>query len=781
MNKQSDFQQSPHPVYFEEEVHLRDYFKVLRRRLKALLVIFAVVFFAAALYTFGMRPVYQAETLLQVTEESRGPTILGDLAELTRGAGAAETQIEVLKSRSLLSEVVRALGLDVSLSGISRNPLSRFPGLLGSGRESVFDLPSVVRLDVPQQFLGERLFLVFDGSGREYTLFQEKKGFLKGRVNQLEAARGFAIEVRWENPRPGAKFIIVKHDLREATGNLLGNLRVSQVGRNTGVVRAAYQSTDPKKAAAVLETLNRLYINRDVEERSREAIAILDFITGQLGQVRRDLERAQDELDEYKVRTGAVALSQEAELLVQRISDLEVETSRLDIQRKGLESLLEGIGRGEVSFAAGTAALDIQSPELGILVQDYAELMKNRSQLLLDFTEENPAVVDLDRQIELVSGQIKATAGAILSGTARRLEAVSGVLQTYRRQLAKLPEVERVLAKFQKDVLIQEKIYSFLVEKEQETRIVKASSISGIRVVDPPTVPLEPVKPKTRRNLLLGLILGLMLGVGGAFFTEYLDDTIKEDDEPEAMVGVPVYGRFPFLKEARDRRREKRPHLVIEQPRSPATEAFRILRTNILFSRVGESPKVITITSSGPGEGKSFVVANLAAVSSLSAKKTIVIDADLRKPQQHIVFGADQRPGLAEVLTGKAVLADTIQNLSQGLPSFLSAGSIPPNPSELLGSPYMKQLLELLKKEYELIVLDSPPLGLFTDPALLMKHADMGLIIVRAGMTRRDSIGLAVDTVRRTSRELQLGIVINAVKYRGGEYGYRNGYARYGE
>jgi len=770
-------------VYFEEEVHLRDYFKVLRRRWRTLFAIFAAVFFLTALYTFGMRPVYQGETLLQVSEGPRGQAILGDLAELTGAGGAAavETQIEVLKSRSLLSEVVRALNMDISVQAPPKNPFSRLAARFLPKEEEEPELPSVTRLEVPRELVGEKVFLGFDDSGMKFTLYQEDKGYLEGRLNQLESLRGFNIEARSERPLPGAKFILVKKDLREATGSLADSLRVSQVGRNTGVVRASYQSTDPKRAASVLETLNRLYINRDVEERSREAIAILDFITGQLDQVRRDLERAQNELDEFKVRTGAVALSQEAELLVGRVSDLEVETNRLDIQRKGLESLLKGIEKGDVSVAAGAAALDIQSPELAALILDYGQLLQRRTQLLADFTEENPVIVDLDRQIDLVAGQIRGTAGAILSGVARRAEAVGGVLETYRRQLGKLPEVERVLAKFQKDVLIQEKIYSFLVEKEQETRILKASSISGIRVVDPPTIPLEPVKPKTKRNLLLGLVLGLMLGVGGAFFTEYIDDTVKEDDDPEAMTGVPVYGRLPYLREARDRRQEQRPHLVIEQPRSPATEAFRIVRTNILFSRVGESPKVITVTSSGPGEGKSFVVANLAAVSSLSAKRTIVIDADLRKPQQHIVFGAQQRPGLSEVLTGKAVLADTIQHMAQGQPSLLSAGSIPPNPSEMLGSVYMRNLLEHLKKDYELILVDCPPVGLFTDPALLLKHTDMGLIVVRHDLTRRDSIRMAVETVRRTSPDLQLGIIMNGIRQFGGEYGYRNGYARYGE
>lgn len=783
MNPQNGHRQPPYAeygAYFEEEVHLRDYIKVLRRRWKVFVGVFAAIFIATALYTITSVPVYEAETLLQVTEGPRTPAILGDLAVLADSSSAAETEMEILKSRSLVAEVVRALKLDVSISYLKTDVFSRVMHRLGLGNGTDKALPTVATFDVPGQLLGEEMVLEFDATGAGYALLYEDVEVLKGNINKRSQGNGVVIEIRSKAPQPaGAKYAFVKHDIRNATGSILNSLRVSQVGRNTGVVRVSYQSTDPKKAATVLDTLNRLYINRDVQERSREAIATLDFITVQLDQVRVDLERAQDDLDEYKVRTGSVALSQEAQLLVQRVSDLEVEANRLGVQRNGLESLLASMDYGTVTVASGAAALDIESPELAVLVQGYTELARQRIQLMHEFTPENPAVQEVDRQINLVSGQIKATANAILSGIKRREGAVRGVLGTYRKQLANLPEVERSLAKFQKDVLIQEKIYSFLLEKEQETKIVKASSISGIRVVDPPTIPIEPIKPKTRRNVALGLILGLMMGVGITFFIDYLDDSIKGDDELESTVGIPVYGRVQFIKEAKDRRKKQRPHMVIEQPRSPITEAFRILRTNILFSRIGESPKVVTVTSPGPGEGKSFIVANLAAISSYAAKSTIVIDADMRKPQQHIVFGAADKPGLAEVLTGKAGLAEAIQLTPQGQPDLLAAGNVPPNPSELLGSPYMGKLLDRLKEDYEFIVVDSPPVGLVTDPALLMKHTDMGLVIVRAGMTRTGAVSFAIETLRKTSPDLQLGVVINAVKF-AGEYSYKNGYGKYG-
>ena len=186
----------------------------------------------------------------------------------------------------------------------------------------------------------------------------------------------------------------------------------------------------------------------------------------------------------------------------------------------------------------------------------------------------------------------------------------------------------------------------------------------------------------------------------------------------------------------------------------------------------------MTVSSPGPGEGKSFVVSNLAALSSYAGKGTLVIDADLRKPQQHIVFGASEKPGLSEVLTGKMTFEEALQRSPKGRPDLLAAGMLPPNPSELLSSGEMTKLLESLREKYEFIILDSPPFGLVTDPTLLMSDTDLALIIVRANLTRRKSVLHAVGSLKKTSPDLQMGIVINAVKHARG-YGYSYKYGGY--
>jgi tyrosine-protein kinase Etk/Wzc len=779
MNERIDNRPHNSSIHFEEEVHLRDYIKVLSSRWKLVAYVFVAIVVATSLYTFGMKPVYQADTLLKVSDKRGAQGVLGELAAVTQTANPVETQIEILKSRSLGAEVVKRLDLDLSVektgNGFARLILRKFR-LLKADDDLV---PRVELLDLPDELIGENLLLITGGKPGYFSLSHEKKLLLKGPVGEMVENGNMRLKLVFDDPAtPDSEYHLTRIDIRQATQGLLKRLKVSQVGRNTQVVRVSYQDVDPVRAAMVLDTLQEAYIQRDIGEAATEANATLDFIMQQRTLVKDRLERAQEALDDYKVRTGTVALSQEAELLVQRISDMEVEANQLLVTRKGMDLLVESLGREGGISAGSTEALGFQSPEFTDLVSGYLGLQRKRGELLKEYTSDHPVIQSVDAQILLAADQIRATASAIKGAMRNREMAVKGVLDTYRAKLDTLPDIERQLAKFAKDVLIQEKIYSFLLEKEQEVRIVKASTVSQIRVVDPATVPIMPIKPNKKRNILLAVILGMMLGMGCAFTLEYFDDTVKSDSDMELLVGVPLYGTVPFLKEARDRRKQRKPHLVIEEPRSPVTEAFRILRTNILFSRVGESPKVVTVTSAGPGEGKSFIVANLAAISSYAAKRTIVIDADLRKPQQDVVFGALQKPGLTEVLTGKINLAEAIQNTSQGMPSLLAAGSISPNPSELLGSTYMGNLINQLKKDYEFIVIDSPPLGMVTDPALLMTHTDMGLIIVRADVTRKRNISRAVDTLRKTSPDKQLGIVINAGRFSGENgYGYNYGKA----
>ncbi|MDT8396824.1 MAG: polysaccharide biosynthesis tyrosine autokinase [bacterium] len=764
--------------HFEEEVHLRDYIKVLHRRWKLVLFTFLAIVLATSLYTLGMKPVYQADTLLKVSDRAGAQGILGELAAVTQSSNPVETEMEILKSRSLGAEVVRRLALDVSVSktrtGAARRILRRF-GLLPADDMNV---PEVEILDMPGELLGKPLLLEIGEDSGSFRLLDKRNVLIEGRAGGVAEKGNIRLKVVFDKPvPPKSEYYVIRIDIRQATENLLEAVKVSQVGRNSQIVRVSYQDVDPARAALVLETLQQAYIERDIGEASREATVTLDFIEQQRTLARDRLEGAQEALDDYKVRTGAVALSQEAQLLVQRISDMEVEANQLLITRKGMDRLVESLGTEAAISHGGTEALGFQSPEFGDLISGYLELQRKRADLLKEYTTDHPVIKSLDGQVLLVADQIRATAAAIKGAMRNREGAIKDVLDSYREKLDTLPDMERQLAKLAKDVLIQEKIYSFLLEKEQEVRIVKASTVSQIRVVDPAAVPLNPVKPKSRRNILLGLVLGLMLGMGLAFFIEYLDDSVRDAEELESRVGVPVYGTIPFVRKAFERRKEKKPHLVIEEMYAPVTEAFRTLRTNIFFARGGERIRTLAVTSPEPGAGKSFVVANLAALSTLLGKKTLVIDADMRHPQQHIVLGVEQKPGLSEVLVDRMTFQDAIKKDHIKNLRVLTSGKIPPNPAELLGSPAMKELLDELREHYDLVIIDTPPVNLVADALLLTRMADFTLMVARSAVSSGKEIERALSQLA-TMDVKNYGMILNAV--RRVEMGYSGKYYRYG-
>jgi capsular exopolysaccharide synthesis family protein len=268
-----------------------------------------------------------------------------------------------------------------------------------------------------------------------------------------------------------------------------------------------------------------------------------------------------------------------------------------------------------------------------------------------------------------------------------------------------------------------------------------------------------------------------MLGVGVAFFTEYLDDTVKDTEDLESRVGVPVYGTIPFVKEAYERRKEKKPHLVIEEMYAPVTEAFRTLRTNLFFSKEGKDLKVVAVTSPGPEAGKSFVVANLAALSTFLGKRTLVIDADMRHPQQHIVLAVSKKPGLSEVLTGRMTFGDAVQKDHVKDLRVLTSGAIPPNPAELLGSERMEELLKEVGELFDMVIIDTPPINLVADPMQLARLSQFTLMVARSGDTTVKEIEKALNQLRAIDVK-GLGTVLNAV--RPVELGYSKKYYRYG-
>jgi len=321
-------------------------------------------------------------------------------------------------------------------------------------------------------------------------------------------------------------------------------------------------------------------------------------------------------------------------------------------------------------------------------------------------------------------------------------------------------------------------IYDLLIRRFKETSLTEEMKAGNIRMVDKAEVPTSPVKPNKKLNVLLAMIVGLTLGVGIAFFLEYLDNTIKLPDEVKDQLGIPYLGPAPAF-EMEPSANGKRPDLVtIHSPKSTASESFRGIRTSILFSSADAAPQVLLVTSAGPSEGKTICASNLAVTMAQSGSKVLVLDCDMRRPRIHKVFNIGREIGASGVLIGQnglkeAIITTDIENLD-----VLPVGQIPPNPSEILGSHKMAQMLETLKQSYDRIIMDSPPVTAVTDAIVLSKLVDGVILIVRAGDTPKQVIQNAISQLRAVNAHI-LGAVLNGIQTGKDSYYYYQYYYYY--
>jgi tyrosine-protein kinase Etk/Wzc len=396
--------------------------------------------------------------------------------------------------------------------------------------------------------------------------------------------------------------------------------------------------------------------------------------------------------------------------------------------------------------------------------------------LLADYTEKFPEVVSTNEKIVQIRMSIRQIVKNTISQLGSQLEATSEIIEKYNDQLKQLPEKERELAGLKRNAAVSAEIYTFLLQKLEEARIAKASTLSNIRVIDMAVVPQGAISPNIRLNLMLGLIAGLLLAVGIAFFLEFIDDSLKTVEEVERHINRPLYGIIPRIPEGGfgqdDSRTESSGLITQASPKSPISEAFRSMRTNIHFADPDQELTTLLVTSAGPSEGKSTIVANLAVTIANSGKKTLLIDCDLRKPNIHNLFQMERGPGLTNTLTGEMDWTEVVKPSETENLSIITSGPIPPNPTEMIDSKAMRDQLEVFKKEFDMILFDSPPVVAVTDAAILSSYIEGVLLVVELGRSRASGVLRAIDLLDKVKANL-LGLVTNNIS---ASYRYDYGY-----
>lgn len=537
------------------------------------------------------------------------------------------------------------------------------------------------------------------------------------------------------------------------------NISVSQISKKATILKLSFQDSSALRAKEILNALHKAYMEQEIEYKTKEANLTLGFIDRQLDSINKRLKKSETKLETFKEKNQVVGLGEQAIQTTEQLSSYEAKLEEIQTELNILSNLNRYIKTNQDLTGLTIGSVNFADPALGTLVTRLQEEASKRSTLLVDYTELHPDVEKASQNISSLKRSIKAALKNNIIQLSQRKKSTKNIISKFNKSIATLPKQERELSRLTRHFSIDEKIYSFLLEKKAETAILESSTISNSRLLDNAIEINKPIKPKRTLIVLVGIILGLIVGLALAFLREVMNNTVKNSDEVEKLSSIPIYGIIPFNK-------NKKTSKLVD-------EAYRAIRTNLQFLPKHEKSQIMAVTSSVSGEGKTTICANLANIIGQSEKRVIVLDLDLRKASAHKEFNIANNIGISNYLTNQNSLEEVIKKTSNKNVDIITTGVLPPNPSELILTDKMKNLLEILKESYDYIIMDTPPVGLVTDAMILMNYADISFVVTRASYTRKEFVK-NLDRLSQEHNQNTFGMILNAVEI-GDKYGYGYG------
>ncbi|WP_290794203.1 polysaccharide biosynthesis tyrosine autokinase [Halomonas sp.] len=715
-------------------------------------IIFAGLLFLLGgyFYASSQSRIYQADTLIQIEGRSNTLGLLETLAVGDQGGNPTTAELEILQSRMVIGETVDRLDLAIQIAprrmpmvgdflvnhGFTREQVDRLtPGFLGDwlgrigGWEQNESSPfvwageslRVSRFDVPTQAEGRTHVLRVADNGH-YVLTRDEVPVLSGRVGETvhDETSGYRLFVSQLEAHPGAEFEMRRVSHLDAIAQLQRSLTIEARGKDSGVYQVMLSGHDREQIVRVLDTITGVFLSQNVQRQSEEAEKQLAFLEEQIPQVNVELTDAESALNDYRAERDSV--------------DLTFETQNLLRSLVAVDNQLSELALAEAELAERFRPTH----------PNYQALLRKRSQL----------------QAEKV--QLEASVN-------------------------NLPETQQEVLRLTRDTQVNQEIYVQLLNKRQEMRLVKAGTVGSVRILDTAVLQRGSIAPRVGLLTIGSALLGTLLAIVGVMLRQAFNRAVETPDQLEA-IGLPVYAIVPvssgqgrlshFLK----RRRKEgvnvfRGLLAITDPEEPTVEALRGLRTSLYFAMLESSDNRLMITGASPEAGKSFIAANLAVVCAQAGQRVLLIDADMRKGHLHHAFQQAAKGGLSELLSNRLGIDEAIRPSGLENLDFLSRGTVPPNPSELLMQKPFHELLAWAAPHYDLVILDTPPVMAVTDAAIVGKHAGSCLMVARYGLNPPKELEITKRRLEHAGVRVK-GAVLNAVDYSTNrQYGYYNVYA----
>ena len=671
----------------------------------------------ALIYAIFATPIYQADALIQV-EQKQANAILSNLSQmLPDSQPQSAPEIALIRSRMILGKTVDDLNLQ------ARVKQKYFP-LLGRGFARLSgDKPgslSISRLYIPENDNDTPEIIL---TVKERNSFSISVGdfIINGKVGELLDERGISLKVDEISAKPGTEFSIVYVSRLKAITDLQDDIAVADQGKDTGMLTLSLTGDNPVLIERILNSISENYLAQNIARQAAQDAKSLEFLSKQLPEVRSDLDQAEDKLNQYRRKSDSVDLSLEAKAVLDQIVNVDNQLNELTFRESEISQLYTK-----------------EHPTYKALMEKRKTLQDEKSKL--------------------------------------------------NKRVSAMPETQQEILRLSRDVESGRAVYMQLLNRQQELNIAKSSAIGNVRIIDNAVTQPKPIKPKKILIVLIGIILGVMTSAGVVLLRVILRRGIETPEQLEEL-GINVYASIPiaetFSKSVVQKKgwskksaEEIQGFLAVDNPADLAIEAIRGLRTSLHFAMLEARNNVLMISGASPNAGKTFVSSNLAAVISQTGKKVLFIDTDMRKGYTHKLFNENNTNGLSDILSGKVEINRALKKVVSGDFDFISRGMAPPNPAELLMHRRFGELLNWASENYDIVVLDTPPILAVTDAAIIGNYVGTTLLVARFELNTAKEIEVSVKRFEQAGVTVKGCILNGVVKKASSYYGY--GYSHYG-
>lgn len=739
-------------------------------------------------YLHFQTPVYQISASIMIKDDKKGGSAgsTADLESLGLGGMMTSTQsmdneIEVLRSKTILKEVVNNLELYITYNDEDEFPKKEMyktsPITVNLTAQEADKLPDAALVDMnltPEGSLDVNLKV---GLSEYNQHFNKLPAVLPTNVGTF----GFALKDSLSNGRiegqMGERHIsaVVSQPFGVAKGYQWA-LSITPTSKATSVAVVSLVNTSIQRGQDFISKLMEMYNRNTNNDKNEVAEKTREFINERIKIIDEELGSTEDKLEAFKRNAGLTDISSDAQLAVSGNAEYEKKRVENGTQINLVRDLAKYLDNPSNEYEVLPSNIGLSDNGLTTQIERYNELVTERKRLLRTSTESNPMIVNLDTSIRAMKANVQAAINGALQGLLIVKADLDREAGRFSRRISDAPGQERQYVSIARQQEIKAGLYLMLLQKREENAITLAATANNAKIIDEPVAEGDPVSPKPKMIYLIALVVGVGLPVGIIFLIGLTKFKIEGRGDIEKITHLPIVGDVPLTAE------KTGSIAVFENQNTLMSETFRNVRTNLQFMLANDQ-KVILVTSTISGEGKSFISANLAISLSLLGKKVVIVGLDIRKPGLNKVFNFSRKEqGITQYLANaEKDLMEFVQpsGISKSL-YILPGGSVPPNPTELLARDGLDKAIEILKKNFDYVILDTAPIGMVTDTLLVGRVADLSVYVCRADYTRKAEFTL-INELASGNRLPNLCTVINGLDLQKKKYGYYYGYGKYGK